>query len=438
METTERENRLSTGENDGAAGSSAQVLLASGSPRRRVMLEAAGVRLCVRPVDVDETPTAGEAPEDFARRMAAEKACAGVAARSQDDPRWVLASDTVVTVDGAILGKPADAAEALAMLGQLRGRTHTVLTAFALAAPGRAPEVAHTASAVRFVDFDRAAAEAYVASGEPMDKAGAYGVQGGGGQFVDDVDGSYDGVIGLPLAETLEALIEVGALPAFPTDVARRLAIVRGRIAAAAQAAGRRAEDIVLVGASKAQPVERLRAALDAGLRDLGENYVQEWRDKADALGDGPRWHFIGHLQRNKAKYVAGRVHLIHGVDSVALGQALAKRAGDTPVRVLVQVNIGDEDTKSGVAAEGLGALLAGLDAVEGLRVDGLMAVPPPAGLVATRRRFDALRALRDAHAHSDRPLPSLSMGMSDDFPAAIACGATHVRVGTALFGPRG
>ncbi len=414
------------------------MLLASGSPRRRVMLEAAGVRLRVRPVDVDETPAVGEAPEDFARRMALEKAAAGVAARAAEDPRWVLASDTVVTVDGAILGKPADAAEATAMLARLGGRTHTVLTAFALAAPGHAARVAHTASAVRFVAPEPAAVAAYVATGEPMDKAGAYGVQGGGGQFVDDVEGSYDGVIGLPLAETLEALVEVGALPAFASEVARRLAIVRGRIAAAAQAAGRRAEDIVLVGASKAQPLERLRAALDAGLCDLGENYVQEWRDKADALGAAPRWHFIGHLQRNKAKYVAGRVHLVHGVDSAALGQALARRAGDAPVRVLAQVNIGDEDTKSGVQPAALGALLDGLDAIDGLAVEGLMAVPPPDGLVATRRRFEALRALRDAHARPDRALPSLSMGMSGDFPAAIACGATHVRVGTALFGARG
>lgn len=428
---------MSTGENKGDAGSLDQVLLASGSPRRRVMLEAAGLRLRVRPVDVDETPGAGEAPEDFARRMAAEKAAAGVAARAADDPRWVLASDTVVTVDGAILGKPADAAEAAAMLGQLGGRTHTVLTAFALAAPGRAPHVAHTSSAVRFVAAAPTAIEAYVRTGEPMDKAGAYGVQGGGGQFVDAVEGSYDGVVGLPLAEVLAALVEVGALPAFASGVAQRLAVVRGRMAAAAQAAGRPADDVVLVGASKAQPLERLRAALDAGLRDFGENYVQEWRDKADALGDAPRWHFIGHLQRNKAKYVAGRVHLVHGVDSAALGQALAKRAGDAPIRVLAQVNIGDEDTKSGVAPEALGALLDGLDALDGLAVEGLMAVPPPDGLVATRRRFEALRALRDQHARPDRPLPSLSMGMSGDFPAAIACGATHVRVGTALFGAR-
>ena len=413
------------------------LVLASGSPRRRVMLEAAGVRSVVRPVDVAEVPAAGEAPVDFARRMAVEKAAAGVGARRAEDPRWVLASDTVVTVEGDILGKPADPDEARAMLRRLAGRRHQVVTAFALASGAAAPRLGETVSEVTFAPLSEEALCAYVATGDPLDKAGAYGVQGGGGALVDAVEGSYDGVVGLPLAEVLEALVEVGALPPFGSPVAARLAVIRGRIAAAAQAAGRPAASVTLVGASKAQPVERLTAALDAGLVDLGENYVQEWRDKAAQLGERPRWHFIGHLQRNKAKHVAGRVHLVHGLDNVALGAELARRASGLPVRALVQVNIGAEDTKSGVEPAALGALLAALADIDGLQVDGLMAVPPPDGLAATRRRFAALRMLRDAHARLDRPLASLSIGMSDDFPAAIAEGATHVRVGTALFGQR-
>ena len=411
------------------------VLLASGSPRRRVMLEAARVPLVVRPVDIEEVPRAGEGPLEFARRMSTEKAEAALAERRSGDPRWVLAADTVVIVDAEALGKPVDAEDAARMLRRLSGRPHQVVTTWALCSADERL-LGETVTAVHFAPLSEAEIADYVATGEPLDKAGAYGVQGFGGRLVARVEGCFDTVVGLPLGEVLAAMRARGLMPAV-SAVAARLDVLRGRIAAAAQAAGRSAGEVTLVGVSKRQPVEKLQAALDAGLADLGENYVQEWQAKSAALGAGPRWHFIGHLQRNKAKHVAGGVHLVHGVHSVALARALGAAAKDAPVPILAQVNVGAEDTKSGLAVASLAEVLPALAAVEGVTLCGLMAIPPAGTLGEARRHFAALRALRDALAHEGLPLRALSMGMSSDFPAAVAEGATHVRVGSALFGPR-
>ena len=203
-----------------------------------------------------------------------------------------------------------------------------------------------------------------------------------------------------------------------------RIADVRARIARAA--AGR---PVTLVAVTKTHPPELIRAAVAAGLTDFGENYVQEWARKRDALADLPiRWHFIGHLQKNKAKDVVGRVALVHGVDSIELAQTLDRRAAKRE-DVLVEVNVGGETSKSGVVPAELPALLAGMKPLEKVRCRGLMCIPPPGG---GRPGFQLLAKLAREHG-----LPELSMGMSDDFEEAIREGATIVRVGTALFGQR-
>ena len=152
------------------------------------------------------------------------------------------------------------------------------------------------------------------------------------------------------------------------------------------------------------------------------------------------RWHFIGRLQRNKARLVAGRVALIHAVDTVELAEEIGKRAGGAVQPILLAVNLGGEASKGGVAAEAAAAVATALAGVAGTSLDGLMTMPPPADdPEASRPHFVALRALRDRLADQlGRPLPVLSMGMSHDFEVAIACGATHVRIGTAIFGNRG
>lgn len=182
---------------------SVNLVLASGSPRRRQLLASIGLACEVAPVDIDETPREGEGPVDYARRLAAEKLAAALERHAPD--RLVLAADTVVALDETILGKPADAGDAAGMLQRLSGRTHQVHTAVAA---GRGAQAAFrlSRSEVTFRDLSQTEIDAYVASGEPLDKAGAYGIQGLAAIFVTHLSGSYSGVVGLPLCETADLL----------------------------------------------------------------------------------------------------------------------------------------------------------------------------------------------------------------------------------------
>jgi pyridoxal phosphate enzyme (YggS family) len=227
--------------------------------------------------------------------------------------------------------------------------------------------------------------------------------------------------------------------------IALRWREVTARVAAACARAGRSAAEVTIVAVSKTHPAEAVRAAGAAGAADFGENYAQELAAKAAELAAGAspppiRWHFIGRLQRNKVRLIAGRVALVHAVDSVELAEELGKRAGGAVQPILLAVNLAGEATKGGVTALAAPAIARALAGVAGTSLDGLMTMPPPADdPEAGRPQFEALRALRDRLAGElGRPLPVLSMGMSHDFEVAIACGATHVRIGTAIFGSRG
>lgn len=224
--------------------------------------------------------------------------------------------------------------------------------------------------------------------------------------------------------------------------IAERWHAVTAQVAAACERAGRPAGDVAIVAVSKTHPAAAVREAAAAGAVDFGENYAQELVAKAaEIAGDVPavRWHFIGRLQRNKARLVAGRVALIHAVDSVELAAEIGRRAGGAVQPILLAVNLAGEATKGGITAEAAPSVAAALAGVAGISFDGLMTMPPPADdPEASRPHFLALRALRDRLADQlGRPLPALSMGMSHDFAVAIACGATHVRIGTAIFGSR-
>jgi len=222
------------------------------------------------------------------------------------------------------------------------------------------------------------------------------------------------------------------------STIAERWQAVRARVDEACARAGRDPQSVTIVAVSKTHPAAAVREAVAAGATDFGENYVQELVAKRPECGD-VRWHFIGRLQRNKAKLVAGQVALVHAVDSVELAQELAKRAAGVVQPILISVNVAGELTKGGVTPDAAIELAHALVAIEGLRLDGLMTMPPPSDdPAASRPAFDALRALRDRIEQDvGRSLPVLSMGMSGDFEVAIACGATHVRIGTAIFGTR-
>jgi septum formation protein len=183
--------------------------LASASPRRRELLAQIGLRFEVLPVEVDEASRPGEAPEALVRRLALEKARAGRARLSAGDRLPVLGADTEVVLDGEVLGKPRDEEDAAAMLARLSGRSHQVLSAVAVASPA-GETVRLCASTVWFRETTAAERQAYCATGEPLDKAGAYGIQGFAAVFVARLEGSYSGVMGLPLYETAEVLAETG------------------------------------------------------------------------------------------------------------------------------------------------------------------------------------------------------------------------------------
>lgn len=245
-------------------------------------------------------------------------------------------------------------------------------------------------------------------------------------------------------------------------SIARRLEEQKARIARAALEARRNPDEIRLIAVSKRQPASAIREAFDAGQRDFGENYVQELVEKAEELSDLPglRWHLIGHLQSNKARFVSGLVDCVHTISSAKLASELGRRVaqksrtaiaspsaadkkaglppGSTlPLSVLVEVNVGGEENKSGCHPRDVAEVLSAIDAEPFLVVRGLMTVPPftedPAG---SRPYFDQLAALRDNHGGRQR-LPELSMGMSHDVEHAISAGATYVRLGTAIFGSR-
>lgn len=226
-------------------------------------------------------------------------------------------------------------------------------------------------------------------------------------------------------------------------DIAQRLAEVRGRIAAAAARAGRAPGDVTLVAVSKTVPAPQVAAAVAAGQRAFGENRVQEALAKAEACGPGPLWHLIGRLQRNKAKAAARHFAVVESVDSLDLAAELDRRAGDAGRRlpVLIQVKLGGEATKSGVEVRAAPGLIAAVTRLPNLELRGLMTIPPlPDAPGMSRPWFARLRGLRDRWDGDCCPpgsLRELSMGMSGDYEVAVEEGATIVRVGSAIFGPR-
>jgi pyridoxal phosphate enzyme (YggS family) len=221
--------------------------------------------------------------------------------------------------------------------------------------------------------------------------------------------------------------------------IAEALAETRARIARAASECGRDPTSVKLVAVSKTKPEASIREAYAAGQRAFGENYAQELEAKAAALSDlqDLEWHFIGHLQSNKAKVVARAAHVVHALDGAAVARELGKRAGSLgrEIQVLIEVNVSGEAQKHGARASEIEDVMAAVRAAPNLRLRGLMTMPP-LDLDLAKKAFDTLLSLRNLHGGA-LVLPELSMGMSGDLEVAIASGATMVRVGTAIFGSR-
>lgn len=222
------------------------------------------------------------------------------------------------------------------------------------------------------------------------------------------------------------------------STIAENSATVLERIAAASRTAGRDPATVGLLAVSKTKPAAALREAAAAGLRDFGENYLQEALDKQRELADLPLvWHFIGPIQSNKTRAIAGHFDWVHSVDRLKIAQRLAEQrpAERGPLNICLQVNVSGEASKSGCHPDDLPALAAAVSQLPNLRLRGLMAIPEPTDDPAEQRAaFARLRTLSEA---LNLGLDTLSMGMSQDLEAAIAEGATWVRIGTALFGAR-
>jgi hypothetical protein len=224
-------------------------------------------------------------------------------------------------------------------------------------------------------------------------------------------------------------------------SIGENLQATKVRIARAAAAAGRDPAAVMLLAVSKTHPAARVDQAHAAGQRAFGENYVQEAIQKMDALAGKPlEWHLIGPLQSNKTRVVAARFDWVHTIESERIARRLSEQRPGTlaPLQALVQVNVSGEASKSGVPPEAAPALARAVAALPRLRLRGLMAIPEPTADAALQRaRFRALRELLERLQREGLELDTLSMGMSDDLEAAIAEGATIVRVGTAIFGAR-
>ena len=227
-----------------------------------------------------------------------------------------------------------------------------------------------------------------------------------------------------------------------PADLLERYARTRQMVAELAVRHGRKPDEVRIVAVSKYQPAASVAALVKAGQCDFGENYVQEALAKQlEIHAPDLRWHFLGRLQRNKAKYLPGRFVLFHGLDNPELALDLHARcqAKSHVLDVLIQVNLGDEPQKAGVSSEELPALAEHVAGLAALTLRGLMILPPfDLDLARKQRLFSELRTLRDVlRRQTGLALPELSMGMTDDFPQAIAEGATMVRIGTRIFGER-
>lgn len=226
------------------------------------------------------------------------------------------------------------------------------------------------------------------------------------------------------------------------TAIQAKITAVRAQICHYEQRYGRREGSVRLVAVSKTRPASDLQEAYRAGQQDFGENYLQEALDKQHILSELPlTWHFIGPIQSNKTRDIAERFDWVHSIDRLKIAQRLSQQRPSRlgPLNILLQVNISDEASKSGVSLSGLPALAAQVAALPGLALRGLMAIPAPTTDIAAQRAvFRRLREARDnllAAGFSD--CTELSMGMSTDFEAAIAEGATMIRIGTEIFGPR-
>ena len=226
-------------------------------------------------------------------------------------------------------------------------------------------------------------------------------------------------------------------------DFKKNLDVIEENICKACKKANRSRDEVTLIAVSKTKPVSDLQAVYDLNIRDFGENKVQELKDKIEVMPDDIKWHMIGHLQRNKVKYIIGKVELIHSVDSLRLAEEISKQAvkNNVTANILIEINIGDEDSKFGIKADNVISLVRDIASLPNISIKGLMCVAPY--VVDSEENRPLFHKIKDlsvdimAENIDNVSMSILSMGMSNDYQVAIEEGATMVRIGSNLFGKR-
>lgn len=402
---------------------------------------------------LDENLNLPEKIRHLARQKA--RACPALLKPLKSEPFLVLAADTIVSIDDMILGKPKDEAEALSHLRILSGRAHKVITAVAMIdSSTRVEFVDHAETEVFFHKLDDEDIQTYIQSGEPFDKAGGYGVQGLGARFIKEIRGDYDCVVGLPMRIVRNGFSYFAQkIPEFSLVENEHFTFLKKQILFFQnEVSGANAQ---LIAVTKTKPVLDIVAAWLSGQRAFGENYVQEAIEKKKKVAvelqilshDSPalKWHFIGHLQRNKVKPVVGEFDLIHSVDSLRLAEEISKAAEAKGVRqkILLELNSAGESSKTGIAPADYTEIAKRVGALNGIELCGLMALPPIWNSEEeTRAHYQKIKEVfvgtRQTLAPECRSsFVELSMGTTSDYKIALEFGATMIRIGTAIFGAR-
>jgi MAF protein len=414
-----------------------KLVLASNSPRRKQILEEAGFAFTLLPVNLSETLKKNLKPEEQILDIARQKARQAVQLHNPTNPQdfLYLAADTMVFYQSTPLGKPADTSDACRMLVQLSGNSHQVITAVVLMDSTEGEVLSFTTQTkVQFKKLSKQQIEEYLKSPEPYDKAGAYGIQGSGGSFVERIDGDFHNVVGFPISEFSAQLTEK------KINIERSPATVE-TFSELKKVLSTKNPQTKIIAVSKLQSTEKIRNLYWQGQTDFGENYVQEAIQKKHLLQDlNLCWHFVGHLQKNKVKQVVGEFDYLHAVDSVELCKKISSVAAQKNItqKVLLQLNLAQEESKHGFSIESFKQQLPSIMSLSHLSVVGLMIMPPLTNTAEENKKyFIELKKIQNELCQTYPSIQELSMGTTQDFLVAARCGATFVRLGTILFGKR-
>lgn len=404
-----------------------KIVLASQSPRRAEILKKAGYYFVSFPVFISEIPNENLSLDEQIIDIAKRKALACLDLCPDKNPsNIILASDTMVCLENSAIGKPENEQDAFDTLKKLSGKMHEVKTAIILLDQGAGqsgPEVTShiETSQVFFKNLNDQDIWDYIKTGEPMDKAGSYAIQGLGGKFVEKFVGDYNNVVGLPLS----ALEKIFAAKNWHFEKSP-LSQIKAKLNA----------DQHLLAVSKLQPLEKIRELALQGQKAFGENYIQEALEKVEALKDlNLEWHLIGPIQKNKVKYLKNNFAYLHAIDSLELAELVSKKAAEIGYvqKVFIQVNLANEATKAGFDESSVLAAWDKLTQLAHIKIVGLMTMPPLQNQALDNQvHFKKLKNLADR-----LQVKELSMGTSHDYEVALKEGATWIRIGTVLFGER-